>query len=87
MSISITESDILSRVVEPKEGDLSPQAAKALIGLRFRDDQIVWMEQLAQKNRDTTITDAEREEMEKYSRVGHFLNMMQSKARQSLASQ
>lgn len=85
MATTISEADILYRVVEPENGDLSAQAAEALAALSFRADQISRMDELAAKNRDGVISDEEREEMEKYSRVGHFLNLMQSKARQTLA--
>ena len=36
------------------------------------------------KNSKGTITDAERAEMEKYLRVGTFLDLIQAKARVSL---
>ena len=43
------------------------------------------MNELANKNRQGTLTDAERTEMEQYLGVGNFLNLMQAKARLSLA--
>jgi len=42
------------------------------------------MNDLAERNRQGTLTEAERQEMEKYLRVGNFLNLMQAKARLAL---
>ena len=39
------------------------------------------LNELAEKNRQGTLTESERQEMDKYLRVGNFLNLMQAKAR------
>ena len=44
------------------------------------------MNELAEKNRQGTLTESEAAEMEKYLRVGNFLNLMQAKARLTLAT-
>lgn len=82
----ITEADILARVVAPDEPGLPPESARAILDLHFDQAALQRMEVLAEKNNQGTITAAEREEMEKYLRVGNFLDLMQSKARLSLKS-
>ena len=83
---SITEADILTRVVAPDQPGLPSESARAILDLRFDQSALRRMELLADKNNQGTITDAEREEMEKYLRVGNFLDLMQAKARLSLKS-
>lgn len=63
---------------------LSPEAARSILGLRFNDDAEQRMRHLLDKNNQGTITDSERAEMEKYLRVGMFLDLIQAKARSSL---
>ena len=69
------ETSILERLV------VSPSAAHAIIDLKFTEDDQQRMQTLIDKNNEGTISDAEKEEMETYSRVGSFLGILQSKAR------
>lgn len=80
----ITEADILSAVVAANEGDLPVEAARSLVGLHFRQDAVNRMNALAKRNRCGELTEAEKSELEKYLRVGTFLNLIQAKARLSL---
>ena len=80
----ITEADILTRVVAPDQPGLPSESARAILDLHFDQFALQRMEVLAEKNNRGTITVAEREEMEKYLRVGNFLDLMQAKARLSL---
>ena len=81
----VTEAQILERVVMPDEPNLSPEAARAILGLGFDQPAVKRMNELADKNGIGTLTHAERHEMETYLRVGNFLNLLQAKARLSLA--
>lgn len=81
---TITEADILSAVVAANEGDLPAEAARSLIDLHFRQDAVERMNTLAERNRRGELSDAEQAELEKYLRVGTFLNLLQAKARLSL---
>ncbi len=83
---TITEAHILEQLVMPDQPGLSPETARAILDLRFGPSALSRMDELAEKNRLGTLTEAERQEMEKYLRVGSFLNLMQAKLRQSLAS-
>ncbi len=80
----ISEADILSEVVAPGHAGLPPDSARSLLELRFNDHATQRMNELAEKNAHGSITDAERTEMERYMRVGNFLNLVQAKARLSL---
>ena len=84
MSTPITEADILSQVVTPERADLSPELARSILDLKFSRTAVERMNELADKNKRGVLTDTEREEMEKYIRVGSFLDLMQAKARLSL---
>lgn len=81
---TITESEILADVISPDEGNLSPEVARAVLHWRFTERAVNRMHDLADRNNKGTITTAEREELEKYLRVGSLVNLLQAKARLSL---
>ena len=82
---TVTEADILTEVVAPGSPDLSPEAARSILALQFKPSAIQRMNELADKNNRGELTEAERAEMEKYVRVGLFLDLFQAKARRSLS--
>lgn len=63
---------------------VSPESAEAMLTLKFPPADESRMRDLVEKNNKGTISDAEKEEMEAYCRIGNFLGILQSKARQSL---
>jgi len=75
---------ILSRVLEPARPTWSPQAARDILALDFGPADKERMRQLSAKARAGTLTRHEQVEIDNYERVGHVLNIMQSKARRSL---
>jgi hypothetical protein len=79
-----TEADILIEVIAPENAGLSPEIARAILDLRFNEAAREKMGRLAAKNNQGTLTETERMEMEKYLRVGTFLDLIQAKARLSL---
>ncbi len=79
-----SEVAILSRVLEPDKPSLSPQAARDILALDFGPADKDRMRQLSAKARDGTLTPDEQAAIDNYERVGHLLNIMQSKARRSL---
>lgn len=83
---TITESDILADVMSADQGDLSPEAAQSVLGWKFTERAASRMTELADRNNKGTITAAERQELEKYLRVGSLVNILQAKARLSLQS-
>ncbi len=80
-----TESEILERVIQSDTVGLSPEAAQVLLRFRFNTGAIARMNELAEKNRAGTIEPSERAILERYVRVGNFLNLVQAKARGALA--
>ena len=81
---TLTEADILTEVVEPNRATLSPQLAEELLSLHFNDKATNQIRELLQKNNIGSITPAEKATLEKYLRVGEFLDLMQAKARLTL---
>ena len=78
---------VLTRIVQvvaPDRADLSPELARSILDLKFSRTAVDRMNELADKSNRGILSDPEREEMEKYMRVGSFLDLMQAKARLSL---
>jgi hypothetical protein len=80
-----TESEILEQVIQSDTAGLSPEAAQVLLQFRFNSGAVARMNELAEKNRAGTIEPSERAILERYVRVGNFLNLIQAKARCALA--
>jgi hypothetical protein len=85
-SSTLTEADILSEVVAPNEPTLSQELAHAILSVRFSDRATDRIRELLQKNNAGTLTPLERADLDKYLRVGQFIDLMQAKARVSLKS-
>ena len=83
--MSTLEADILTRVIVPDEASLEKQVAKAVLTLGFKTEDWQRMDELARKAREGGLSPDERLEADSYERVGHFLSLLKSKARQSLA--
>lgn len=84
-SATPTEAAIWARIIEPKRNGLSAAAARSLLKLRFPNRDLQRMNELAQKNQEGLLSEAEREELEAYVKVGDLLSLLQLKARKSLA--
>jgi len=81
---TISEADILEQVIAPDSPGFTPEVAQSLLKLRFGDEAQDRMRVLMDKNNKGASTDAEQAEMEKYLRVGMFLDLIQAKARVTL---
>ncbi|HEX4793506.1 MAG TPA: hypothetical protein VH370_06925 [Humisphaera sp.] len=75
------ETQILGRVICPDSGNLPPQVAKELLNWRFDESDAARMTELSMKAQDGALSEAEREELEGFINVSHFIALMQSKAR------
>ncbi len=82
--VSTSEVAILSRVLEPDKPTFSSAAARAILALDFNQADKARMRQLSAKAREGTLTPDEQAAVNNYERVGHLLNVLQSKARCSL---
>ena len=84
--MSMVEAEILTRVISPSDPSLGRQVAEAILELGFKPTDKQRMDLLAEKAREGTLSADERAEAESYERVGHFVGLLKSKARRSLAS-
>ena len=73
---------IFARVWEG--GALTAPVARHVLKLGFSPDDKSRMRELAERNREGTLTDAEREELDDFVKVGDLLAILQSKARKLL---
>ena len=78
------EVDILTRIIDPSNPTLAPEAARALLDLSYTDADHARVSELARKSNEGTLTPEEREQLEGYVFVGDLLALLKSKARLSL---
>jgi len=81
---STSESAIFERIVLAGVPALSPEAARSLLSLAFSPGDTQRMHVLAEKARQGSLTPDEQQEIDNYERVGHYLSILQSKARLAL---
>ena len=81
---STSDAAILSRLIRPDDASLPPAAAKAWLAIRFEQNDLDRMHQLATKNQDGEITAKEKTELANYRRISFLVDLMHSKARRSL---
>ncbi len=79
-----SEVSILKRILRPNAPTFSPESARDILTLDFDQVDKDRMRQLSAKARAGTLTSTEDAEAGKYELIGHLLNIMQSRARQSL---
>jgi len=84
--MSMAEAEILTRVISPGDPSLGREAASAILALGFQPADRDRMEALAAKAREGTLSAEERAEADSYERIGHFVSLLKSKARRSLAA-
>jgi hypothetical protein len=75
---------VLQNVVFPFDEDLDVAAARALLRIRFDREATKQINQLLRKNQRGVITAEERIVLEKYTRMGKFIDVLQAKARKAL---
>ncbi len=81
---TISEADILADILGSEEPNLSREAARFLLKLKFSRRAEQRMRRLLQKNNRGTIDAQERLLLERYLRVGQFLDLLHAKAKLSL---
>ena len=86
MATSTTTStrDVMDQLVFPFDEDLDPNAARALLRIRFDRDATKHINHLLRKNQRGAISAEERLVLEKYLRMGKFIDVLQAKARKAL---
>jgi hypothetical protein len=63
---------------------LPPDAAQALLKLKFADEDKKRMHELSLKAQEGILTNQEETELDNYRHVGHLVELLWSKARLSL---
>lgn len=81
----VTEGDILAHAIETIERIDWTRVAPVLSRLKLPSRDLDRIDQLLDKNRHANITPAERGELEKYLRVGNFLDLIRARALRELA--
>ena len=81
-----SEAEILDRVIRPTDGGIAPEAARALLQLGFDAGAKKTIVRLLQANGSGKISAEERLLLERYVRVGQLIDLVQAKARLSLAA-
>ena len=85
MATDVTsEAAIIERLLYSSEFPLNREAAESLLALDFSEEDHERMQVLAEKARQGTLTSDERVAIENYDRVGHYLDILQSRVRQFL---
>lgn len=80
----ITDASILSDLVGLEPVDLTPEAARALLKLKFGPKSKRTMERLLRANSSGSISADDRLLLEKYLRIGKLVDLVQAKARVAL---
>jgi hypothetical protein len=86
MSLPTTTSEIAiwERVIHSDRGDLPPEAAQFFLNLAFDQDDLDRMHELAIKNQQGSLAPDEQEALRNYRQIGLQLDLLQSKARQTI---
>jgi hypothetical protein len=77
-------AEILVRTIRSEEGNLSIEAARAILTFQLSQADRERVNELAAKARSGTLISEERAELDEYERITCLLELMQSKARLSL---
>jgi hypothetical protein len=80
-----TEASLLARAFDAERGDLPIEAAQILLRARLPAADLKRMQDLGELAQKGVLTPGQRREAEAYDRVGLLIEMLQSKARLSLA--
>lgn len=81
---ALHETDILADVMGAESPDLPTDFARSVLGWHFSQRAVDRMTDLAERNGAGRLNEAELEELDKYRRVGSFINILKAKARLSL---
>jgi hypothetical protein len=79
-----SEAEIIEKVVAPRSGRFSAEAARAILTLAFDRPTTNRIRQLLKKNNQGTISADDRLALDRYLRVGQLFDLLHAKARLSL---
>ena len=78
---SISEVDILARLLSNERGRLPSVLAHYLLNLGFGDEDKARMHELAVRNQHDALTHDEKQELLAFGKAGTLLSILKSKAR------
>ena len=81
---SENEVTILARILGNERGQLPRDLARYILDLGFGDRDKARMHDLAVRNQDDALSDAEKEELFAFGKAGDLLAILKSKARRTL---
>jgi hypothetical protein len=84
---AISEADILDQIVVAGRPGLRPEVARSILDMHFSPAAQKRIRALLKKKNAGTITEKDEIELDKYLRVGQFIDLLQAKARISLKSE
>ena len=80
----LSEAEIFTDLIGVDRADFSPTVAREMLTLKFSDNASERIRDLLSKNNAGAITPSESIDLDKYLRVGQFIDVLQAKARLSL---
>ncbi len=83
-STNVSDAEILEHVISPVTGGLPADAARAILELRFDEYATKQIRLLLQKTNRGTISADERITLERFLRIGKFIDLLHARARLSL---
>jgi len=75
------QSPILEQIVEPDDGDFSPEHARYVLSLQFSGPMKARYARLAEQAQLGTLTEDDQQELDEYLSANTFLTILKSKAR------
>ncbi len=82
-----TEAAILGRIIQADERELTPDAARYLLSMRLPSGDEERVNELSERPRAGSLTEAETQELDSYLHVGSLIAAVQAKARRLLKPQ
>jgi len=84
MNATQTEAEIWNRAIQPDDGSLTTEAARALLKLKLASADVERVNELSAKARAGALSAAEEQQLDSYLNVGRALELLKAKARVSL---
>ena len=79
-------AEVWEWTIKPDQADLTPEAARYFLKLKFAEADRARMNELAAKARLGALLPEEQTELGNYMQLGWFIDLMKSKARLSLGT-
>ena len=81
---AVSENAIWERLIQPDRGALPVEAAQFFLGLSFCERDAARLRELVERNRQGALSEEEATELQSYRQVSFQLDLLRSKARQTL---